>query len=288
MEILIQDTLKLYKEMLAYSDAQRFDFFKEKLLGPFSPAFEQMRMPIAPETFGCMPITGNDASINEMLDILEEANAWQTAQNAMEAAAQRFINAGIEMPERVVVGIFLADPAIHAQSEGYTGLGSIPGYIQILIAPNEYNLPRLAACIAHEFHHNVLFYNAKWNFMNVTLGKYLAVEGLADSFAVSLFGEKNLGPWVTGVRGQDLDRSRSIIGKNLNLQGFMEVRKYMYGEHPMVPESKGIGIPYCGGYAIGYHAVQAYIKKTGVSAEKAAIIDGDEIMNLSGYFDEQR
>jgi hypothetical protein len=30
--------------------------------------------------------------------------------------------------------------------------------------------------------------------------------------------------------------------------------------------------------------VQAYLKKTGVSVEKATIIDGDEIMKSSGYF----
>jgi uncharacterized protein YjaZ len=284
MEILIQDTSKLYEEMLALPDSERLDFFKEKLMQPFLPAFEQIHMPIAPETLGCLPLNGSDAEANEMLSMLKEANAWGTAQKAMEAAAERFINAGIEIPERVVVGIFLGNPEVLAQSQGYTGMGSVPGYIQILIAPNEYNLPRLAACIAHEFHHNVLFFNAKWNFINVTLGKYLAVEGLAESFATSLFGEQNLGPWVTGIQSQDLERSRVIIGKNLDAEGFMEVRKYMYGDHPMVPEAKDLGIPYCGGYAVGYHAVQAFIKKTGVSAEKATIIDGDEIMKLSDYF----
>jgi uncharacterized protein YjaZ len=52
----------------------------------------------------------------------------------------------------------------------------------------------------------------------------------------------------------------------------------------MVPEAKDLGVPFCGGYAVGYHAVQAYIKKTGMSVEKATLVDGNEIMKASGYF----
>jgi uncharacterized protein YjaZ len=54
----------------------------------------------------------------------------------------------------------------------------------------------------------------------------------------------------------------------------------------MVPDSEALGIPYCGGYAVGYHAAQAYIRKSGISAAAATILDGDEIMKMSGYFDE--
>jgi uncharacterized protein YjaZ len=120
---------------------------------------------------------------------------------------------------------------------------------------------------------------------DVTVGKYLAVEGLAESFAASMFGEEFVGPWVTGVQGEDLERSRKIISKALDVKGFMEVRKYIFGKHPMMPEAEDLGIPYCGGYAVGYHAVQAYLRNTGTSVEKATILDGDEIMKSSGYFE---
>lgn len=285
LEIIIQDTYKMYKEMLMLSEDQRGEFFANKLMQPFDPVFEKMRMQKTPEALGCIQLSGYDAEMSEMLDMLEKADAWSIAQKTMESAVERFTNAGIVVPDKVVVGIFLGNPALLAQSEGYTGFGSMPGYIQIMIAPNKINLPKLKACIAHEFHHNVLFYNAKWNFMNVSVGKYLAVEGLAESFAASLFGEEYIGPWVTEVKGDDLEKSRRIIGKALDVQGFMEVRKYIFGDHPMVPEAQAHGIPYCGGYAVGYHAVQAYLSKTGVSVEGATILDGDEIMKLSGYFD---
>ncbi|NEN86303.1 DUF2268 domain-containing protein, partial [Paenibacillus elgii] len=56
-------------------------------------------------------------------------------------------------------------------------------------------------------------------------------------------------------------------------------------KHPMMPETEGFGMPFCGGYAVGYHAVQAYLRKTGISIEKATMIDGDKIMKSSGYFE---
>jgi uncharacterized protein YjaZ len=284
MEIIIQDTYKLYKEMLNLPEEKRGDFFSNKFMEPFDPMFEIMHMPKTPEALACIPLTGNDAEIVDMLNILEKADAWNNARKTIEIAAERFRNAGVAIPEKVIVGIFLGNPVALSQNEGYTGVGSIPGYIQIVIAPNEKNLLKLNSCIAHEFHHNVLFHNATWNFMNVSVGKYLAVEGLAESFAASLFGDEFIGPWVTGVQGEDLEKSRGIISNALDVQGFMEVRKYIFGAHPMVPGSEALGIPYCGGYAVGYHAVQAFIRKTGISIEKATILDGDEIMRLSGYF----
>jgi len=285
MEIIIQDTLSLYKEMLDLSEGERSEFFSNELMKPFNSMFEVMHMPKTPEALGCIPIFGRDSEMAEMLGKLEKADAWNNAKRTMEIAVERFEKAGIPLPEKVVVGIFLGNPEILAMPEGYTGMGSMPGYIQIMIAPNEVNLPKLNACIAHEFHHNVLFHNAKWNFISdVTVGKYLAVEGLAESFAASLFGEEFIGPWVTGVQGEDLETSRRIISKALHVKGFMEVRKYIFGDHPMMPEGKDLGIPFCGGYAVGYHAVQGYLRNTGISVEKATIIDGDEIMKSSGYF----
>ena len=254
---------------------------------PFLELFETMNMPVNPEAMGGLPITGHDAEMNLMLDKLKNADAWSKAHNAIETSVQRFQQADVAMPEKLVVGIFLGNPDFLANSEGYTGFGGIPGYIQIIIAPNEYNLPRLKAAIAHEFHHNVLFKNAKWNFMNdVSVVKYLAVEGLAESFAASLYGEEYIGPWVTGVKGQDLEKSREIIGKSLNIKGFNEVRKYIFGD--LMTNFDGCeptGISAFAGYAAGYHAVQAFLKKTGIAVEKATLIDGETIIKESGYFE---
>jgi uncharacterized protein YjaZ len=114
----------------------------------------------------------------------------------------------------------------------------------------------------------------------------IAMEGLAESFAASLYGEEYIGPWITGVKGQDLEKSREIIGKSLNIKGFNEVRKYIFGDHMTnFDGSEPTGIPAFAGYAVGYHAVQAFLKKTGIAVEKATLIDGETIIKESGYFE---
>lgn len=124
--------------------------------------------------------------------------------------------------------------------------------------------------------------------MNVTLSQYLAVEGMAESFASSLYGKDFVGPWVTGVTSRGVKTSRKIIGKSLEVAGFMQVRNYIFGKHPMIPGSETFGIPYCGGYAVGYHAIQAYLRKTGrtIAETTKAFIDGEDVIKQSGYFTE--
>lgn len=286
MKTNILDTRTLYTQMLSLSENERGAFFDEYFLQPFAPMLERTRMPRNPEALSCLPLSGADDTAKDMLKQLIAVNAWDEAQKAIDFAVGNLQKAGITMPEEITLGIFLGDPVKLAQSEGYTGAGSMPGYIQIMIAPNAQNLPKLPACIAHEFHHNVLFSNVTWNFMKITLSQYLAVEGLAESFASALYGDDFIGPWVTGVKGAELEKARDIIGKNLDVAGFMEVRKYIFGDHPMVPKSEALGIPYCGGYSVGYHATQAYLRKTGKTIAEAtkAFIDGEDIAKQSGYF----
>jgi len=286
MKINILDTNHLYTEMLSLPDHERAAFFDKKIMQPFAPMFERMNMPRDLNTLGCLALSGSDNAIEEMLAQLRDSDAWNKAYQAIEFAESNLQKSDIQIPDELLLGIFLADPMVFAESQGYTGIGSCPGYIQIMIAPNAYNLPRLPSCVAHEFHHNVLFNNVKWNFMNVRLSQYLAVEGLAESFASALYGEEFIGPWVANVNETDLRKASGIIGQDIDVEGFMEVRKYMYGDHPMVPEGKSLGIPYCAGYAVGHHAVQAYLCKTSKTVSEAtkAFIDGEDIVKQSGYF----
>ncbi|UNC92052.1 DUF2268 domain-containing protein [Candidatus Contubernalis alkaliaceticus] len=290
MKINILDTRKLYIEMLSLPDNERSSFFDEEFLQPFAPMFELTRMPRSTEALSCLALSGVDDTAKDMLNRLITVDAWNEAKKTIEFAIFNLQKFGIKIPEEITLGIFLGDPVRLAQSEGYTGVGSMPGYVQIIIVPNAQNLPKLPACIAHEFHHNTLFLNVKWNFMNVTLSQYLAVEGMAESFAAELYGEDFIGPWVTGIGEADLKKANEIIGKNLGAAGFMEVRKYIFGDHPMLPKSEALGVPYCGGYAAGYHAIQTYIRKTGKTITEVTkdFIDGEDIVKQSGYFNNSK
>jgi len=285
MEITIQNTKSLYKELLSVPEEKRADFYESEFLKPYHELKEKY-MPSNPEWMGALPLSGHDQEIEEALDRLQAIDAWKVAKESIQNVSKRFKTAGIPMPEKVLLGIFLGDPAALANTQGIMGFGGLPGYIQIVIAPNEKSLSILPSVIAHEFHHNVLFKNMNWNFMNdITVAKYLAVEGLAESFAESIYGFEVVGPWVKGVTSEDVDKSRSVIGKALSVKGFNEVRKYIFGDQLLDYEiTESTGIPRYGGYAVGYHAIQAFLKKTGMSVEKATLLDGEEIMERSGYF----
>lgn len=286
MKITILNTDELYHELIQLKEEQRIDFFNEQFMGPFQEMTSLLNSPSDPEKMGLLPLNGHEEELKEMLDQLQAVNAWEEAEKTLQSACQLFEKQGISVPENVTVGIFLGDPKRLADTQGYTGIGSLPGYIQLIIAPNEHNLPRLAACIAHEFHHNVLFHHTTWNFMTeVTVAKYLAVEGLAESFAAELFGEQMIGPWVTGVNQADLEKAKRLIKDNLAVKGFMAVSPYIFGDSPFLPVSDLVGMPLYGGYAVGYHAVQAYLKKTGKSVVEMTLESGEAIMAGSGYFD---
>ncbi|WP_174613697.1 DUF2268 domain-containing protein [Virgibacillus ihumii] len=285
MEITIQNTQSLYEKLLATPEEKRGEFYEKEFLQPYHELKEKY-LPFNPEWLGALPLTGHDKEMEEALDKLQAIDAWKLAKETIQNAGNRFKTAGVPIPEKVLLGIFLGDSTTLASTQGIMGFGGIPGYIQIVIAPNENSLSMLQSAIAHDFHHNVLFKNIDWNFMNdITVAKYLAVEGLAESFAESMYGFEFVGPWVKEITTEDLEKSRAIIGEVLSVKGFSEVQKYIFGDQVLDYEVIELtGTPRFGGYAVGYHAVQAFLKKTGMSVEEATLLDGEEIMEKSVFF----
>jgi uncharacterized protein YjaZ len=54
----------------------------------------------------------------------------------------------------------------------------------------------------------------------------------------------------------------------------------------MLPDNEALGIPFCGGYAAGYHAIQLHLRNTGntIAEETKAFIHGEDVIKNSGYF----
>jgi uncharacterized protein YjaZ len=45
-------------------------------------------------------------------------------------------------------------------------------------------------------------------------------------------------------------------------------------------------MPNFGGYAVGYHVVQAFLKNTGMSIEDATVnVEAHDLIDASGYFE---
>lgn len=294
--IIIQNTLELYEKMFSLN-VGREDFFRFQMMKPFENMFSKINIPIksakeggydivmASENMGLLNIYDTEKGL-EALEILKSLNLEKTAQNVLEKCvsyAGKFelkINA-----EELLFAINIADPEKLRLQKGYSGFGGIPGYILISIFPNDYNVQKIPALIAHEFHHNLRFSYKDWHHGNVSVGDYLIIEGLAEAFAGELYGNEMLGPWVTSFNKEELEYSKEIIKNALNIKGFAEVTSYIFGDE--VAAERGyetVGLPNFAGYAVGYQIVKSFMKNTGKNVLETTLLDTKEIITESKFF----
>lgn len=292
----IVDTISQYDELLEIQDLEkRKDYFRYEMMKPFKQMWSLINVPLkakqqngydvvmASKMLGFADVS-DDKNIREGLHILKENNAYTVAENTLKHCIAKANNAGLEVnAAEIKFGLYVSDPEKLKLQKGYTGFGGIPGFITVNIYPNDYNLPKIPAVIAHEFNHNIRFSYFDWDHGNVTVGDYLVIEGLAESFANELYGTEQLGPWVTSMDKEELEYSTEVISEALNVKGFAEVSSYMFGDEIAAQEGyQPVGLPFCAGYAVGYKAVQAYMKKHNKTIYEATLTSTDEIINGCG------
>lgn len=231
--------------------------------------------------------------ISAMLQTMEAANAWETGRDASAEAAACFTPYTDRLPFDTFEGwLVLADPARFANDpqRGYTGATDwfAPRYIGQFWQPNEFNLPRLASLVAHEMHHLVRFRVFPFNPQTTTVAEYIVLEGMAESFAAALFGKEVVGFYVTEVDDDQLEAAKTLIAAGLQRTGFNVIRSYIFGDSLAAKNGyKPLGdMPTFGGYAVGYHVVQAFLQRTGISVAEATFIPADEIVTKSQFFAE--
>lgn len=230
--------------------------------------------------------------IARLLQKMEAANAWEIGREAAAQAAAQFTPYAQRLPFDTFEGwLVLADPAFFANDPqpGYTGATDwfAPRYIGQFWQPDERNLPHLAGLVAHEMHHLARFRAFPFT-MQTSVAEYIVLEGMAESFAASLFGEEVVGYYVTQFDETMLDTAKSLIATGLQKTGFNVIRSYIFGDALAVQngyEPLG-GMPAYGGYAVGYHVVQAFLRRTGLSAVEATFVPADEIVAKSAFFAE--
>jgi len=292
------NTLEQYEELLSIADLEeRKEYFRYKMMLPFKEMWNLINVPIkakqengydvlmATNMLGYADIS-NDKQIQMGLSILKDNNAYLVAENTIKTCIYKANKAGLKVnADEIKFGMYVANPDKLKRQKGYTGFGGIPGFITVNIYPNDYNLPKIPAVIAHEFHHNIRFSYFDWDHGNVTVGDYIVIEGLADSFAKELYGTEQLGPWVTSLDRDDLEYSIYVIEEALNIKGFSEVSSYMFGDEIAKHEGyKPVGLSFGAGYAVGYEVVQSFMKKNNKTIYETTLISSDEIIKGSGLF----
>lgn len=297
MEITIYDTLSAMRAVIAAPVDKRRAVYRERLIEPLRDYWQVAVKRFNPQAsddeatamkmIWDVDLEGDLSEHAQALDLLEQVDAWTKADEALRLAARTFEATGRSCAEDHITGlIFLGNPRDRIFVElnrGYAG-AQLPGYVILPIWPSDYNLPRIPSALVHEFNHRVRLTHEPWT-MATTVGQYIVLEGLAESFAVELYGPEYVGPWVSALNAEEAERSKTIIGQALEVSGFDKIRAYIFGDE--ISKQWGfpeLGLPHCAGYTVGYQVVQSYLQRTDKTATEATFVPYAEIIKESGFF----
>ncbi|MFD3449477.1 DUF2268 domain-containing protein [Microbacteriaceae bacterium 4G12] len=295
MKVVIENTIEQYENL--FSMEEKENYFRYSMMKPFEKMWNTINVPLkakqpngydvimATKMLGYLNIS--DTKLGKVaLENLKEMQALQTAHHTLNRCVDFIQENNLHInADELKFGLYIADPKKLELQKGYCGFGGIPGFIQVTMYPNSYNIPKLPAVIAHEFHHNIRFSYFNWDHGNVTVADYLVIEGLAESFAKELYGEDLLGPWVTSFDKENLEYSIEVMKDALHIKGFAEVSSYMFGDTFAKEQGyQPVGLSPFAGYAIGYEVVQSFMKMNHVGISEATLLRTDEIINNCGLF----
>mgnify|MGYP001157705408 FL=1 len=294
MNVISVRSNKIYEKIMNAPFEKKNDIYRYELMMPFEKKWACYSVPMKATTpngydvimasgmLGHIAPTKVDKSQKENIERISSELLWSSCEQSIRKSLECFTASGIDLPvQEYLFTILLADaesPYI-SLNEGYCGDGGIPGYIFSWLVPNEYTLEHLPVALAHETNHNVRFQFIKWR-NDITLGEMMVSEGLAENFATYLYGEDKAGPWVTKTDMETLNEYiKPIIYDGLSVQGLENLNAYLYGdEMASLQNYPSVGLPYCAGYACGYHLVKYYLRKTGKSIVEATLLPASEIL----------
>jgi len=292
-------TNEFYRRILEAQDAvERERLYLDLLVQPWKPMMDMLSAqfkadpadPLAGARAWAWLLPDKEDEIAALLAELEAADAWEAGQAALAEASSCFAPYAERIPFDSITGwLILADPARSNPLErGYTGAvdWTQPRIIGQIWEASADVLPRLPGLVAHEMHHLIRMRAFPWG-PATSVADYIIIEGTAESFAASLFGEDKVGYFITEFNPAGFETARQLIGQGLDATGFDVIRGYIFGD--ALAGRAGFkpvgGMPTYGGYAVGYHVVQAFLQRSGLSIEEATFLPAQEIVAGSGFFE---
>jgi uncharacterized protein YjaZ len=291
MKIEICNTLALLRETKHLDPKSRQAIWHERVVAPFKPMMQMVPMDFT--AMGACDINTAPSVYSATMDKLLKGAVVGRIEAALKKAFQALKARGdFRFPETLQVGIFISDgknPIHDGLNHGFTGFGGIPGFIVLILSPTEYVLKSLEALVVHEFHHNIRFLIEPWpQDMNISVGKYLLDEGMAEAFAAELYGESYIGPQTIGLSTDELLKAASIILPHAEEKGFQTARSYLFGD--AMADACGYpktGLPHGAGYAVGYRLMKDYFAKTGKNIFDATLESSEHILKEVGVINSQ-
>lgn len=293
----------IYREILNASMDKKDDIYRYEFMQQFEKKWEMYHCPLKAKQPGGYDVVMASGMLGYLLpqkigkkeeayiDELADEKLWAACAASIEKSLMQFVDMGIDLRvKEYLFTLALADPEspYSIMCDNYSGDGGIPGYIFGSLVPSAFTKSRMPIALAHETNHNVRFQYIKWS-NDISLGEYMICEGLAENFAVYLYGEENIGPWVSKTDEETLNEYiKPLMQNSLDVSGFDDITAYMYGDEiAKMRNYVPAGMPYCAGYACGYHMVKYYLEKTGKSIIEATILPAEEILKeIDGFWEE--
>lgn len=291
---------KIYKKMIFAKPEERDDIYRYELMKPFEFKWSCIGIPLKAKQSGgydvimassmgggFLPSQINNERIDDV-DKISDEKFWQSCEDSIENTLNAFEANGISFRVKDYIFTVLLNDPLNPMSKmtgDYCGDGGIPGYIIGTIIPNEKSLKMLPVALAHETNHNVRWQFMKWS-NQITLADMIVSEGLAENFAAIMFGEDKIGRWVKNTTSETLEAViKPAIKENLNNNDFNKLSVFLYGDETMAMRgAELVGMPYCAGYACGYHLIKYYLKKTGKTIYEATITPTADIIKETEDF----
>lgn len=274
--------------------------FRYELMQPMKIMWDYLNVPLkakeangydvvmASEMLGIWTPRKSIQQVKDNLPKLIESRIFEEYQEVITKGIDEFEKIGYSIPlEEININILLGDKDSKEMevNKGYSGFGGIPGYIMLMVVPNDFNKKRLKSALAHEFNHNVRFTFEPFNHGDVTVEEYLVLEGLAECFAVEMYGKELIGPWIEDFNEEEMEYSIEVIKEGRKTKGFGEVSAYMFGDE--VAKKRGyspVGLSANAGYTIGYHLIKQYLTNSNKSIVEATLTPTEEIIRVSEFF----
>ena len=293
----------IYRKILNASMDKKDDIYRYEFMQQFEKKWEMYHCPLKAKQPGGYDVVMASGMLGYLLpqkigkkeeayiDELADDKLWAACAASVEQSLMQFANMGIDLRvKEYLFTLALADPEspYSIMCDNYSGDGGIPGYIFGSLVPSAFTKSRMPIALAHETNHNVRFQYIKWS-NDISLGEYMICEGLAENFAVSIYGEENVGPWVSKTDEETLNEYiKPLMQSSLEVRGFEGIIAYMYGDELAKMQNYiPAGMPYCAGYACGYYMVKYYLEKTGKNIIEATILPAEEILKeIDGFWEE--
>jgi uncharacterized protein YjaZ len=290
MNIQAINTLAAQRKALEANEHEWQEIYAEEVMKPLAPFFEKWYLynpnatkdplEMAKQMHFYTPDLGVAQGLGA-LEMLEKAQSWQGCQTALVKAIEALQPEahGIHF-DHVPLSVVLMNPARFQGNQSYSGVTGNPGAM-VFVFPSSYNLPRLQAATAHEFNHNVRFAFEPWT-MQTTVGQYIIAEGLAEAFAVELFGEGVVGPYSSALTEEQIESLKPRYREVLEHTG--DIRGYIFGDWAAQEfHYEARSVPDYAGYTMGYEIVRAFSKRTGKSVAEATYLPWREIVEEAKY-----